>query len=77
VAGDDPDHVWVIGGESVYRQLLPHCERAIVTKNDCLRPADAFFPNLDEDAGWHVASVEPGGQTKTGISFSFVTYERN
>lgn len=76
VATDDPDHVWLIGGESVYRQLLPHCTHALVTKNDVMLPADAFFPNLDEDPTWHVESEVAGGVTKDGVVFSFVTYAR-
>jgi dihydrofolate reductase len=74
VAGEDPSRVWLIGGESVYRALLPHCKRAYVTKFDVTLPADAFFPNLDEDPAWHVESVEDGGVTKKGKAFSFVTY---
>jgi len=73
---DDPDHVWVIGGESVYKQLLPRCTHALVTKNDITLEADAFFPNLDDDPTWHVDAVEGGGVTKSGIPFEFVTYAR-
>lgn len=74
VSADDPSTVWLIGGERVYRQLLPRCQRAYVTKNHSVRPADAFFPNLDADPAWKVESVTPGGTTKTGIDFEFVTY---
>ena len=76
VATDDPDHVWLIGGQSVYRQLLPHCTHALVTKNDVTLPADAFFPNLDDDPAWHVESEVAGGVTKDGVAFAFVTYAR-
>lgn len=72
----DSNDVWVIGGESIYRQLLPMCNRALVTKNAVQLTADAYFPNLDEDPTWHVESIEEGGVTKAGIPFSFVTYVR-
>lgn len=39
--GEDED-AWVIGGAEIYRQLLPHCTRAVVTKNHCTRAADTF-----------------------------------
>ena len=42
----------VIGGESIYRLLLPYCDTAIVSKFDIELPADAFFPNLDSDPEW-------------------------
>ncbi len=70
----DPDTVWVIGGETVYRELLPFCTEAIVTKNDCIRPADAFFPDLDEDPAWEVAETGDAGTTDEGIPYAFITY---
>ncbi|MBP3894562.1 MAG: dihydrofolate reductase [Atopobiaceae bacterium] len=74
VAGDNPDRVWLIGGESLYRALLPECERAYVTKNDTTVEADAFFPNLDADDGWQVEERGDGGVTAAGIPFEYVVY---
>lgn len=74
LAGDD--EVWVIGGGQIYEAFLPRCAEAIVTKNHCLRDADTFFPNLDEDPSWAVVRIEDGGVTKSGIPFEFVTYRR-
>lgn len=48
----DTDDVFVIGGASVYAELLPYCDTAIVTKFDREFQSDAFFPNLDEDKDW-------------------------
>ena len=76
VADDDPDSVWLIGGESVYRLLLPYCERVYVTKNDTEVPADAYFPNLDESDDWEVDYCEEGGMTSAGIPFEFITYRK-
>lgn len=76
VAPDDPNMVWLIGGESVYQALLAQCTRAYVTKFDVEKPADAFFPNLDKDPAWQVESVEDAGATAKGTRFSFVTYAR-
>ncbi|WP_282742330.1 dihydrofolate reductase [Olsenella uli] len=76
VVGEGDGKVWLIGGESVYRALLPRCSRAYVTKNDTVVEADAYFPNLDENPAWQIADSQPGGVTPEGVSFSFVTYER-
>lgn len=73
-SADDPDRVWLIGGASVYEALLPHCRRAYVTKNDCVTPADAWFPDLDESPSWAVETTEPGGVTAAGVPFEYVTY---
>ena len=76
VSNEDQGTVWVIGGESIYRQLLPYCDCALITKNDVVMEADAFFPNLDDDPSWRVEDVQEGGVTKSGIPFEFVTYVR-
>ena len=76
VAGDDADRVWLIGGEHLYRALLPSCSEVEVTKNDVRVPADAFFPNLDESPAWEVARDVDGGTTAEGVPFRYVTYRR-
>ena len=75
------DEAWVIGGEEIYRQLLPYCSEAEVTKTHCLRLADTHFPNLDEEDGWEVASesevaVIGADEEDHGIEYRFVTYRR-
>ena len=72
----DEAEAWVIGGGEVYRQLLPRCERAVVTRNHCLRPCDTNFPDLDADPSWRVLETRPGGVTPEGVEFDFVTYLR-
>lgn len=74
VAGED--EAWVIGGGQIYELLLPHCERAVVTRNHCVCPCDTHFPNLDANPAWEAVEVRDGGITPEGISFDFVTYRR-
>ena len=42
--------------------------------NECVREADAWFPNLDESPNWEVEAREKGGVTEAGVPFEFVTY---
>ena len=49
--------VYVIGGGSIYRQLLPYCDTAYVTKVHAKPESDTFFQNLDEDPQWQLAEV--------------------
>lgn len=70
-----PQDTFVVGGESVYRQLLPHCKKAYITKVHQGYSADCYFPNLDEDKAWSVVEEE-GPFEHEGIRFSYVTYER-
>ena len=69
------DEAFIIGGESVYKLLLPYADTALVTKVSALVPADSFMPNLDEDECWKLESVsEP--ISENGVEFSFCTYKR-
>lgn len=67
--------IYVIGGESIYRQLLPYCDKAIVTKIDEAYEADTYFPNLDEMEEWTLTE-ESEEQTYFDICYTFTTYER-
>lgn len=70
---DADEQVVVIGGESVYRLLLPYCERARVTKTYVNLPADRFFPNLDEMPNWQIESAEEPLE-EDGIKFQYIDY---
>lgn len=69
----DTNTVYVIGGESVYKQLLPYCNTAYVTKVETAKTADKFFPNLDETEGW-VLSQDGEMLEHNGVNFKFTTY---
>ena len=71
----DTDHVYIIGGESVYRMMLPYCDTVYVTKIDRAFQADTFFPDLDEMDEW-VMTEESEEQTCFDLEFTFTMYER-
>lgn len=71
----DTDDIFVIGGESVYRMMLPHCDIVYVTKIDRVFQADTFFPDLDEMDEW-VMTEESEEQTCFDLEFCFTKYER-
>ena len=52
----DTEDIYIVGGESVYRQMLPYCDVAHVTKIDHAYAADAYFPNLDEMPEWQITA---------------------
>ena len=70
----DPDDIYVIGGESIYRMLLPECDTVLVTRIDRAFQADTFFPNLDEMDEW-VMTEEGEEQTCFDLEFRFTKYE--
>ena len=69
------EYVYVIGGESVYRQLLPYCRTAHITKIDHSYEADAFFPDLDSDPEWEI-TADSDEMTYFDIAYTFLKYER-
>lgn len=69
------EEIYIIGGESVYRMMLPYCDVAHVTKIDHAYEADAYFPDLDEDPEWEV-TADSEEQTYFDIAYEFVKYER-
>lgn len=75
LAGYNDQEIYVIGGESIYRQLLPLCDKAIVTKIDEAYEADTYFPNLDEMDDWEIADISDE-QTYFDVCYHFVTYHR-
>lgn len=82
VSGYCPDDVFVIGGQSVYSQLLGYCQKAYVTKFNQSFEKDAYMPNLDEDCGWKKIyegeSMYSDGQTDSidGMEYRFLIYQR-
>lgn len=75
VAAEDPEHVWIIGGASVYQQFLPYCTQALITKNGCIRPADTYFEDLDKNDAWKLLGVECSGVTDKNIAWELCVYQ--
>lgn len=69
------EDIYVIGGESIYRELLPYCDVAHVTKIDVAYAADAYCPNLDEEEDWEITGGSEE-QVYFDITYHFVKYER-
>lgn len=71
----DSEDIYVIGGDSIYHQMLPYCDVAHVTKIDHAFEADAWFPNLDDMPEWEV-TADSDEQTYFDLEFRFLKYER-
>lgn len=78
------ESVFIVGGDSLYHQLLPFCRTAYVTRVLSSLDADRFFPNLDRDPAWKLAESGPilNGLSRIGdpdevLSFRFLRYEQD
>jgi len=69
------EDVYIIGGESVYRQFLPFCDTAHITKIMEKYEADVFFPNLDKMEDWKI-TADSEEQTYFDIEYYFLKYEK-
>jgi len=70
----DSDNIFVIGGASIYRQLLPYCKYAYITKIEAQKQADTFFENLEKKDNWTlVETSDPCYEADT--LFYFCKYE--
>lgn len=76
------EDVFVIGGASVYNQLLPYCDKAYITKFDKNFSKDTYIPNLDESESWKCVyeseEYRTNPETDTGgdFTYKFTIYEK-
>ena len=68
------EDVFVIGGASVYKTLIPYCTQVLVTKVDALGGADVFAPDLDNDPAFRLV-FESEPQEDNGYTIRFCTYQ--
>lgn len=71
----DTDDVYIIGGDSIYKQMLQYCDTAHVTKIDHAYAADTYFPNLDEMEEWEI-TADSDEQVYFDLTYHFLKYER-
>lgn len=71
----DENDVFVIGGGSIYKAMLPYCNTAYVTYINQAYSADTFIPNLDKEIDWVLAD-ESDENTYFDIEYFFRTYKR-
>ena len=71
----EAENCFVIGGGSIYKQMLPYCNTAYVTKVHCNPGSDTFFPNLEEAADWYLAETLQSGE-ENGIAYEMLLYKR-
>lgn len=69
------EDIYIIGGETIYRQLLDECDVAHITKIEFAYEADAYFPNLDELPEWKI-TADSEEQTYFDLEYYFYKYER-
>jgi len=75
-AAGNVEEVMIIGGESFYRQMLPHADRFYITLVHGSFEADAWFPEFDWDNWTEVSREEHPADGKNAWACSFIVLER-
>ena len=69
----ETEDVYIIGGASIYRQLLPYCDEVLLTKIDADGSAEVFFENLDKSPSFSLIEQSPW-EEDNGNMISFCKY---
>lgn len=69
------ENFFVIGGGTIYKELLPYCDRVYITKiYKTHENVDTYFPKLD-DLEWKIVN-ESEILTYNNLQYQFLTYDR-
>lgn len=73
--GLEDEDIFIIGGQKIYEQFMPYCQKIYVTKVDYVYDADTFFPNLDMEEDW-VMTHDSEEQTYYDLEYYFTIYQK-
>lgn len=69
--------IFIIGGGSIYEQLLPYCDTVFLTHiGKDHKNVDTYFPRIDKDSEWEIDTCTELRESVTGIPYAFLTYKR-
>lgn len=71
----DTENVYVIGGGSIYEQMMPYVDTAYITYIDFTYQSDTKIMNLDESSEWRLME-ESEEHTYFDVEYYFRKYER-
>lgn len=70
------EDLYVVGGASIFTQLLPYAQRMYLTEIDGEFDADTYFPEYNQ-SDWHVTSEDPHQlDEQNPYPYTFVTRQR-
>lgn len=72
---NDENENFVIGGASIYKQLINKCEKLYVTQIDKDFDGDTFFPEIDNKK-FKIVEKNRGPKDDNNFEYYYVTYER-
>lgn len=71
-------NIYIIGGASIYKQLLSYCDFAFITKIHKAFKSDTYFPNIDNDSNWSkIGWSNKVTDNDSNIVFQYYVYKNN
>ncbi|HRG57476.1 MAG TPA: dihydrofolate reductase [Bacteroidia bacterium] len=71
------EEVFILGGESIYKQCLPLAHKLYITHVHHQCPADTYFPVIDSKVWKEISRENHLKDDKNKFDYSFVIYEKN
>lgn len=75
IAKDHHEEVMVIGGEQIFRTILPQADRLYITFIQKSFKGDTYFPPYSEN-DWILTEASEEMQTSDGIPYVYLVYDR-
>lgn len=72
---DVEDEIFIVGGGSIYKQMLPYANKLYVTRIDCDIHGNTYFPNIGDD--WEIISkVKHNKDEKNEYNYTYEIYKK-
>ncbi len=75
ISGEEKE-LFIIGGESVYKQTLPFADKLYITEIHADLDGDAKFPEIDYSEWKEMSREEHKADEKNQYDYTFINYER-
>lgn len=74
VANKHHEEVMIIGGEQIFKKVLPYADLLYITLIEHEFKGDTFFPSYEQN--WEVISTSEQHSTDSGLKYTYMLYKR-
>ena len=74
VASKHHEEVMIIGGEQIFKEVLPYADLLYITLIEHEFQGDTFFPSYEQN--WEVISTSEQHSTDSGLKYTYMLYKR-
>ena len=74
IANKHHEEVMIIGGEQIFKEVLPYADLLYITLIEHEFVGDTFFPSYEQD--WEAISTSEQHSTDSGLKYTYMLYKR-